>query len=163
MVTHSAWPADIPTPETEQFWNPSDFCPRTKIRTKSRGLQPFKLWDHQQILAASVLACYTTGQWLAHVKPRQEGASTFFSVVATQHACFRHGCRVGILAHKKKTAKSLASIVNRAWLSLGPRIRPPRVSPAPSMARSPWPSVTRESRTPTRAARSMPSCGRWIS
>jgi len=106
------------------FWRPETFCPLTKIRTKSGALKQFHLWDHQKILAAAVWRAYQEKKWLVHVKPRQEGSSTFFTTIATQHACFRSGCFVGILAHKKSAAQQLANIAIRAHKHLPDHIRP---------------------------------------
>ena len=113
-------------PEHPDFWNPASFLPMLQIRTKSKGLQPFKLWDHQMILAAAVQAAYAQQKWLVHIKPRQEGSSTFFTGVAFQHAAFRTGCQVAIIGHKKKNAKSLAEIANRFYKSCPASIRPRR-------------------------------------
>ena len=111
-------------PDHPDFWRPDVFCPLTKIRTKSGSLETFHLWDHQKILAAAVWRAYQERKWLVHVKPRQEGSSTFFTTVATQHACFRSGCFVGILAHKKSVAQQLANISIRAHKHLPDYIRP---------------------------------------
>ena len=113
-------------PDHPEFWNPERFLPMLQIRTKSRGLQPFNLWDHQRILAASVMQAYAQQKWLVHIKPRQEGSSTFFTGVAFQHAAFRTGCHVAIIGNKKKTAKSLAEIANRFYKSCPLEIRPKR-------------------------------------
>ena len=96
------------------------------IRTKSRGIQPFKLWDHQRLLAAAVMRAYAEKKWLVHIKPRQEGSSTFFTGLAYQHAAFRTGCQVAIIGHKKKTARSLAEIATRFWKSTPDSMKPNR-------------------------------------
>lgn len=111
-------------PSHPRFWDPAVFCPTTKIKTKSRGIQWFDLWSHQQVLAAATWRAYQTGHWLAHVKPRQEGSSTIFTAVATQHACFRQGCKVAIIAHTKKVAGELAKMAVLFHHSIDPRIRP---------------------------------------
>ena len=111
-------------PNNPDFWRPEEFCPLTKIRSKSGALVPFKLWDHQRILAAAVWRAYQEKRWLVHVKPRQEGSSTFFTAIATQHACFRSGCLVGILAHKRGAAQQLANIAIRTHKTMHPSIRP---------------------------------------
>ena len=114
------------TPEHKDFWNPASFLPLLKIRTKSQGIQPFALWDHQLILAAACQQAYANRKWLVHIKPRQEGSSTFFTGVAYQHAAFRTGCHVAIIGHKKKTAKSLAEIAQRFWKSTPAHLQPRR-------------------------------------
>lgn len=113
-------------PDHKDFWNPEHFLPMLQIRTKSQGLQPFYLWDHQKILAVACMQAYANKKWLVHLKPRQEGSSTFFTGIAYQHAAFRTGCQVAIIGHKKKTAKSLAEIANRFWKSTPTAIRPKR-------------------------------------
>jgi len=113
-------------PSSPEFWDPNNFLPLLSIRTKSHGIQPFKLWDHQRLLAAAVMQAYSQGKWLVHVKPRQEGSSTFFTGIAYQHAAFRSGCQVAIIGHKKQTAKSLAEIANRFYKSTPKQIRPHR-------------------------------------
>ena len=72
--------------QPEKFWRPENFCPMTQVRSKSGAYVPFNLWDHQMILAKAVWECYANNKWLVHVKPRQEGSSTFFTNLAYQHA-----------------------------------------------------------------------------
>lgn len=112
-------------PTHPQFWDPAVFLPQWKVRSKQGNLVPFKLWSHQQLLAAAVVRCYQEDKWLVHVKPRQEGSSTFFTGVATQNAMYRVGCRAALLAHKKETAKSLSEIAIRFYQST-PQIIQPR-------------------------------------
>tara|TARA_R100001443_G_scaffold8698_1_gene18123 strand:+ start:14976 stop:16598 length:1623 start_codon:yes stop_codon:yes gene_type:complete len=114
------------TPDHPDFWNPEKFLPMLQIRTKSAGLQNFHLWDHQRLLAAAVMQAYAQQKWLVHIKPRQEGSSTFFTGIAYQHAAFRTGCQVAIIGNKKRTAKSLAEIANRFHKSCPKSIRPKR-------------------------------------
>ena len=76
-------------PHEEGFWDPEKYCHINKIRSKSGALVPFQLWDHQRILAAAVRQCYEDRKWLVHVKPRQEGSSTFFTCVATQTYAYK--------------------------------------------------------------------------
>lgn len=111
-------------PGHPDFWNPAVFLPQWKVRAKQGSLVPFNLWSHQQMLAAAVMRCYAEDKWLVHVKPRQEGSSTFFTGVATQHAMYRVGCRAALLAHKKDTAKSLSEIAIRFYQSTPPAIQP---------------------------------------
>ena len=112
------------SPQSPDFWDPLTYCSSNKIRSKSGALVPFELWEHQRILAAAVQRCYRENKWLVHVKPRQEGSSTFFTCVATQHAMFRTGCRVGLLAHKKETAKALSEMAVRFHRHLPAEIKP---------------------------------------
>lgn len=112
------------SPDDPDFWNPLKYCPINKIRAKSGALLSFDLWEHQRILAAAVERCYKENKWLVHVKPRQEGSSTFFTCIATQHAMFRTGCRVGLLAHKKDTARSLSEMAVRFHRHLPQSIKP---------------------------------------
>lgn len=114
-------------PSHPDFWNPATFLPQWKVRAKQGNLVPFNLWSHQQILAAAVMRCYIEDKWLVHVKPRQEGSSTFFTGVATQHAMYRVGCRAALLAHKKDTAKSLSEIAIRFYQSTPPAIQPKKL------------------------------------
>jgi|TARA_R110000824_G_scaffold278612_1_gene466888 hypothetical protein len=111
-------------PNSPDFWDPEAYCSMNKIRAKSGALIPFKLWDHQRILASAVSLCYDQNKWLIHVKPRQEGSSTFFTCIAAQHAMFRTGCRVGLIAHKKETAKSLSEMAVRFHRHLPQSIKP---------------------------------------
>jgi len=111
-------------PSDPEFWDPEKYCHLNKIRSKSGAVVPFKLWEHQRILAAAVRRCYKENKWLVHVKPRQEGSSTFFTCVATQHAMFRTGCRVGLIAHKKDTARSLSEMAVRFHRHLPEAIKP---------------------------------------
>lgn len=116
------------TPDHPEFWDPAIFLPNTKIRTKSGAIRKFDLWDHQKILAAAVRKAYKNKKWLVHVKPRQEGSSTFFTGVVVQHVCFRTGCQAAILAHKKGTAQALANIAIRAHRHLPSHLRPKKTS-----------------------------------
>lgn len=111
-------------PNHPEFWDPEKYCSMNKIRAKSGAIVPFKLWDHQTILSHAVRHCYKENKWLVHVKPRQEGSSTFFTCVATQHAMFRTGCRVALLAHKKDTSKALAEMAVRFHRYLPPEVKP---------------------------------------
>ena len=111
-------------PGHPDFWDPAAFLPQWKVRAKHGSLVPFKLWTHQMLLAAAVRRCYAEDKWLVHVKPRQEGSSTFFTGVATQHAMYRVGCRAALLAHKKDTAKSLSEIAIRFYQSTPQAIQP---------------------------------------
>lgn len=112
------------SPDSPEFWDPFKYCRLNKIRAKSGALVQFNLWEHQRILAAAVQRCYKEKKWLVHVKPRQEGSSTFFTCIATQHAMFRTGCRVGLLAHKKDTAKSLSEMAVRFHRHMPQHIKP---------------------------------------
>jgi len=103
------------------------FLPQWKLRSKTGALVPFDLWTHQRLLALAVKRCYAEDRWLVHVKPRQEGSSTFFTGVVTQHAMYRVGCRAALLAHKKETAKSLSEIAVRFYQSCPPEIRPKKL------------------------------------
>ena len=103
----------IVTPEDEGFWDPREFLPMLSVRAKSGGIKPFNLWDHQKILALAVLRAYDERKWIAHIKPRQEGSSTFFTGVAYQHTAYRRGCRAALLAHKRDTASYLSSVAIR--------------------------------------------------
>lgn len=114
-------------PSDERFWNPEHFLPMLHIRTKSQGLQPFHLWDHQKLLAQAVINAYAQEKWIVHIKPRQEGSSTFFTGITYQHAAFRSGCHAAIIGHKKATAKSLAEIANRFYKSTPKEIQPRRI------------------------------------
>ena len=116
--------SEIVYPNSPDFWNPEKYCQMNKIRAKSGALVPFNLWDHQRILASAVNLCYDQNKWLVHVKPRQEGSSTFFTCIAAQHAMFRTGCRVGLIAHKKETAKSLSEMAVRFHRNLPKSIKP---------------------------------------
>ena len=120
-------------PNDKDFWKPEAFLPMTKVRTKSGSIEPFKLWDQQMILAAAVTRCYQENKWLVHVKPRQEGSSTFFTGVGVQHAAFRTGCRVGILAHKKVQSQYLSSVAVRFHRYMPDEIRPKKT---PGLKRS---------------------------
>lgn len=111
-------------PGHPEFWHPGVFAPQSMVQAKAGGMVPFRLWSHQDILAVAVMRCYAENRWLVHVKARQTGSSTLFTMIATQHACFRLGCRVAILAHKKAVAMALASIAIRTHRTLPDAIRP---------------------------------------
>jgi hypothetical protein len=115
-------------PGHPEFWNPERFLPQLKVRAKDGSIVPFELWSHQRILAAAVRRCYAENRWLVHVKPRQEGSSTFFCGVGYQHAAYRPGCLVALLAHKQKTSTNLARIANRFHAHTPDAIRVPRKS-----------------------------------
>ena len=115
-------------PHEEGFWDPEQYCHLNKIRAKSGALVPFQLWDHQRILSAAVRQCYQDRKWLVHVKPRQEGSSTFFTCVATQHAMFRKGCRVGLLAHKKQMAQNLSEMAVRFHRHMPTQLKPKKTT-----------------------------------
>ena len=107
----------------EQFWDPEYVLPLGKIRSKSGALVPFRPWDHQLILAATVRRAYQESRWPLHVKSRRVGSSTFFTCIGAQHACFRPGCKVAIMAHKQPVAMSLAQIAMRWHGSLPDGLR----------------------------------------
>ncbi len=100
-------------PDHPDFWDPNKFLPMMSVRSKSGRIVPFELWHPQKIIAAGVMRAYKERKWLCHVKPRQEGSSTFFTGIAYQHTAFRSGCRTAILAHKKDTSSYLASMAVR--------------------------------------------------
>ena len=114
----------IYTPDHPDFWNPEMFLPMLGIRTKSGKIEDFNLWSHQKILAAAVMRCYAERKWLCHVKPRQEGSSTFFTGLLYQHVAFRTGCYAGIVAHKREAAEKLARIAIRYHQTCPKAIRP---------------------------------------
>lgn len=116
------------SPRDPDFWNPEVFAEESgvQIRPKKGGLVPFRLWSHQRILASALMAAYAERKWLAHVKPRQEGSSTLFSMVAYQHAGFRSGCQSAIVAHTEEQAVELNAIALRFWKSTDPALRPYR-------------------------------------
>ena len=114
----------IYTPDHPEFWNPEKFLPMLGIRTKSGKIENFNLWSHQRILAAAVMKAYAERKWLCHVKPRQEGSSTFFTGVLYQHVAFRSGCYAGIVAHKREAAEKLARIAIRYHQTCPKSIRP---------------------------------------
>lgn len=115
-------------PDTSEFWNPAFFNPRYyKVLPKEGGaLQRFNLWGPQQILAAAVVYCMENNKRLAHVKPRKEGSSTFFSYEATKHVCFRRGCQGLIISQSDKITDQLARAAVRAYNSLPEWMRPVR-------------------------------------
>tara|TARA_R110000824_G_scaffold192464_3_gene374648 strand:- start:7882 stop:9519 length:1638 start_codon:yes stop_codon:yes gene_type:complete len=114
----------IYTPDHPDFWNPEVFLPMLRIRTKSGKVENFNLWSHQRILAVAVMKAYAERKWLCHVKPRQEGSSTFFTGVLYQHVAFRSGCYAGIVAHKREAAEKLARIAIRYHQTCPKSIRP---------------------------------------
>lgn len=118
--------SEIIGPGHPDFWNHEKFFPQMKIRTKSGALRPFHLWSHQRVLNAAVQFCYHHKKWLVHVKPRQEGSSTFFAGVVYQHVAYRTGCYGAVLANTKDTAKKLNEMVRRFWRSTPEAIRTPR-------------------------------------
>jgi len=111
-------------PGDPDFWNPEKFLPQLSVRTKSGAIAPFELWSHQKILSAAVIRCYQENKWLCHVKPRQEGSSTFFTGVLFQHVAFRSGCYAGIVAHKREVSEKLARIAIRFHQTCPKEIRP---------------------------------------
>jgi len=100
-------------PNDPNFWDPNHFLPMMSLRSKSGKIVPFDLWTPQKILAAGVMRAYKERRWICHIKPRQEGSSTFFTGLAYQHTAYRPGCRTAILAHKKDTASYLAGMAVR--------------------------------------------------
>ena len=98
-------------PSDERFWNPEHFLPMLHIRTKSQGLQPFHLWDHQKLLAQAVINAYAQEKWIVHIKPRQEGLRLSSRALPISMR-IRSGCHAAIIGHEA-TAKSLAEIANR--------------------------------------------------
>ena len=116
----------IITPNDPGFWDPVNFLPMLKVRSKAKGLVPFRLWPHQLIMAAAVQKAVADRKWLVHIKSRQTGSSTFFTGIVYQHAAFRRGCWAAILAHKKPTARNLAEMANRYWRSTPKQMRPER-------------------------------------
>lgn len=112
-----------------EFWDPLYFFPRYfKVQPKRGGrVVPFELWPIQRILSAMVVRCYQEGKWLAHVKPRKEGSSTFFTGVLTQHIAFREGCQAVILAQREDVTRQLARTANRFWVNMPENMLPPRL------------------------------------
>jgi len=111
------------------FWDPSNFLQMLSVRPKQGGLVRMSMegeFVHQLVLAKAMMRCYQEKKWLGHVKPRQEGSSTFFTGVALQNAAFRRGCYAAILANKRETAKKLNTIAMRFWKTMPREIRPPR-------------------------------------
>ncbi len=108
----------------QDFWDPRYFLPKLKVRAKSGKIIPFNLWSHQEILSAAVRRCYAEGKWLCHVKPRQEGSSTFFTGVLYQHVAFRRGCYGGIVAHRREAAEKLARMAVRFHQTCPKDVRP---------------------------------------
>lgn len=115
----------MPWPTDPDFWDPRvSFPGMWKIRPKEGG-EPieFRLWGHQEILAAMLLRCYAENKWLAHAKPRKEGSSTLWLGVALQHVMFRYGVTAGILTHEKDTSEELSSIAIRMHRHCPPQIK----------------------------------------
>ncbi len=117
---------ELVRPGEEGFWDPGRFLPMTRIRPKVGGEVPFELWDHQQLLRAAVLRCYAERKWLVHIKPRQEGSSTFFTGVVYQNVAYRRGCYGAIVAHTKDQAYKLNKIAMRFWKTTPRSVRVPR-------------------------------------
>ena len=95
---------------TPDFWNPAQNLGLGKIKTKQGQMIPFIPWDHQLILCAATMRAYAENRWLLHIKSRRVGSSTLFSCIGAQHAAFRPGCRVAVIAHKAPVAAELAQI-----------------------------------------------------
>lgn len=113
-------------PKHPQFWNHEEFFPQLGIRSKSGANVPFHLWSHQRVLNHAVQFCYQHQRWLVHVKPRQEGSSTFFTGVVYQHVAYRRGCYGAVLANTKDTAQKLNTMARRFWRTTPKSIRTPR-------------------------------------
>lgn len=105
------------------FWDPSVFLPQLEIRPKKGGMIPFNLTSDQLILSAAVVKCYTERRWLAYVKPRQVGSSTFFTGVVYQNTAYRRGTKGAIVANKKGQAEKLERIAMRFWKSTPDHLR----------------------------------------
>ena len=100
----------IPDIDDVDFWDPRVFLPCHWIKGKGTGYLQFRLFPHQAILSVAVLQAYRENRWIAHLKPRQTGSTTFFTGVIYQHTAFRAGCTSAVLAHKEKTSQSAARI-----------------------------------------------------
>ena len=105
------------------FWNPAKSLPLGQIRTKRGSLVSFQPWDHQLLLCLATQRAYAEDRWLLHVKSRRVGSSTLFACIGAQHAAFRPGCRVAVMAHKAPVAQELAQIAMRWHRTLAPEWR----------------------------------------
>ena len=112
-------------PDDSRFWNPVEFNPRHwVVRTKTGALQPFNLWSHQVVMSAALMRAYSENKFIAMVKPRKLGSSTFWTGVATQHAMFREGCFAKVVAQRDEVAQELAGVAKRFYRYCGSPYRP---------------------------------------
>ena len=101
-------------PNQQEFWDPEWFCAQHKVKALSNRMVPFHLNSAQAVLSAAVKRAYAEKKWVAHVKPRREGSSTFFVHLLYQHTGFRSGSGTGIIGNRSKTAVEIARIAIRA-------------------------------------------------
>lgn len=120
-------------PDQEEFWDPAWFCAQHKVKALNNRMVPFHLNSAQMVLSAAVRRAYAEGKWVAHVKPRREGSSTFFAALVYQHCGFRSGSGTGIIANKEKTTKELARIAIRTHRTTPKWMRPRKL---PGLKRS---------------------------
>lgn len=120
-------------PNQAEFWDPAWFCAQHHVKSLSNKMVPFHLNAAQAVLSAAVIRAYREERWVAHVKARREGSSTFFVHLIYQHTGFRRGSGTGIIAHKERTSKEIARIAIRAHSTTPTWMKPKK---APGLKRS---------------------------
>lgn len=83
-----------------------------KIRTKNKGIVPFRFNTHQQQIAEEISHQNPIRHFT--LKARQVGLSTFWLLWHLDDTMFKHGVVTGILAHKLESIQHLSSIVKIA-------------------------------------------------
>jgi len=120
-------PAEVIGPDHPDFWNPELFLSQLYIRKKGSGKPiPWKFNGEQVILAAGVRKAYRMNKWIAHLKPRKIGASTFFAGVGYQLAGWQEGVHVAVIAHVRDVSADIVKSCNLFYNSTPEEIRPPR-------------------------------------
>lgn len=79
------------------FWDPRWYCQWLTVRPKEGGITPFRLQSQQYLMAEAYLEAMYRGMWLAEVKPRQLGSSTFFTAVVAWQVMWNRGFRACIM------------------------------------------------------------------
>lgn len=105
------------------FWDPRWYCQWLTVRPKEGGITPFRLQSQQYLMAEAYLEAMYRGMWLAEVKPRQLGSSTFFTAVVAWQVMWNRGFRACIMGFKDKNALELAKHVVRYFDDLDPNIK----------------------------------------
>lgn len=105
------------------FWDPLWYWCFFKIRTANRGVRRVALNAPQQILCNTWKQAAAHGKWLVHVKPRKEGASSFFAAAAFMQAIALTGQRIALVGYQEGNASALADMALTCYDSFDPRYR----------------------------------------
>lgn len=116
-------------PTDPDFWDPRAFLPTLSVRLKGGGERPFIMKDryaHQILMALVLIRAYREDKWIAVLKARQLGSSTFWAAIGYQNMTWRMSVEGAIITHKESVTKALSEAVVRYYQSTPKSIRPRR-------------------------------------